>query len=192
MVILYLITIIFILLLVILNKKDFFSNHACEYVPWGPSLGACKLNCKSNGQSLWNCNDTECKDKCKNCKNNRCQWITTEEPIESIKRTEEDSDGLIPTKIMLQEVKPVGDDTLRLSWEARGSDREETFIITIYNLSRNIDKVKVINFKSSTSIYDITPDVYNFRIGDEYIIHIYAKNEYGISQKSNKININIK
>ena len=52
MIILYLIALVFILIFLLVNKKEFFTNQ-CSYLPWGPTYDFCVSNCMSKGKPTY-------------------------------------------------------------------------------------------------------------------------------------------
>ena len=200
MIVLYLIALIFILLLFIVNRKDFFSNQ-CNYVPWGPSYDFCVENCKSKNRiGLWDltgnfCNDDVCHEKCIKCNNERCEWLSmwdrkkldkelNPEPINPF------NNNLVPKKINIKGV--LWEEKFKIFWNSvLGIDK---FMIHIFDLSNPNDKVKIVKIDNNDIIKDGNENSYQItglKENRSYSITMYALNKYGISPPSNTINIKI-
>lgn len=205
MIIIYLIITIFILLLLIFNNKEYFFN--CEYVPWGPSQEFCKYNCikgKWSGDLSTNsCNNTTCEKKCKECKNERCEWVSLLNRFKSIDsdNTGEDNDNsLLPNKLTIkQEQLPINQ--IIIKWDEPKPNPEpfdnNKYMIHILDLSNPLNKVDVffinsdlkgqegnITFKYGSEEIKIN---YIFENNRNYSINVYALNKYGISNASNTL-----
>jgi len=200
MIVLYLIALIFILLLVMINKKDFFSNQ-CNYVAWGPSYDVCVENCKSKNRiGLWDltgnfCNEDVCQEKCIKCNNERCEWLSmwdkkkldkelNQEPINEYSNT------LVPKKINIKGV--LWEEKFKIYWNSvTGVDK---FMIHIFDVSNPNDKVTIIKIDNSqidTNGNENSYQITGLKENSNYSINMYALNKYGISPSSNTINIKL-
>ena len=202
MIILYLIALIFILLLVIVNKKDFFSNQ-CDYVPWGPSYDFCVDNCKSKNRiGLWDltgnfCNEDICQEKCIKCDNERCEWLSMWDRTELNKKLNQGEintyeNSLAPKKITIN--GRYWNSKYKLYWNKNPNPEIKKYMIHIYDLTNPNDKVKIISLDSNDTKYvqegnEISYSLDELKANINYSLIMYSLNKYGISPPSNIINI---
>jgi len=200
MVILFLIALIFILLLVIVNKKDFFSNQ-CDYVAWGPSYNFCVDNCKSKNRiGLWDltgnfCNEDVCQEKCIKCDNERCEWLSMWDRKELKKKLNKGDinqydNSLAPKKINIK--GRYWDNIFKLYWNK--TPEIDKYMIHIYDLTNPNDKVNIISVDDTKYVHEGSENSYGLtelKENRNYSLTMYALNKYGISPPSNIINIKI-
>lgn len=206
MIIIYLLVFIFVLLLVILNRKEFFNeeieSNICKYLAWGPNLDACVNNCMSSDRiGLWDtgtfCNEDVCRNICVNCEHERCEWLSTWDKKElrdlKIKKTQQKNE-LVPKTLNINGISYQG--KLTLTWD--NNEDSDKYMIHVYNLNDKTEKVKIISVEKSSSRIELTKkDLNNSEIDNpdenimEYLIVIYSTNKFGISEPSNSLRIKL-
>jgi hypothetical protein len=200
MIILYLIALVFILIFLLVNKKEFFTNQ-CSYLPWGPTYDFCVSNCMSKGRvGLWDlsgnfCTEDICRELCIKCDHERCEWLAMwdknrlDKQLEKVDANPYQSD-LLPKKLNIKGM--LWENEFKVYW-AKTSDVDK-FMIHIYDLTNPNSKVRVLKVNNDQLINDGNEN--SFQISDlienhNYSITMYGLNRYGMSVPSNTINIKI-
>jgi hypothetical protein len=188
MIIIYLIVLIFILILLVLNNKEYFVAQ-CSYVPWGPTYDFCVSNCKSKSRiGLWDltgnfCNEDICREKCLNCDHERCEWLSIWDKKQIKKEKDEsvnnDINSLVPKSLVINGISYLNNFTL--SWN--NNNDSEKIMIHILNLSDPSNKIDIISVHGS----ETTKDIDDLEEAKEYSITAYSLNKYGASRPSNTI-----
>ena len=172
MIIIYLIITIFILLLLILNNKEYFTG-VCNYIPWGPSLAFCEDNCKDvDGQKIWG-SSCDCEKICNSCKNELCEWVPLLDRYQSSKsdnKVVDNDNELLPKSLKIQieyEYEDAGVNakgkTFKLIWSKPESKpypfaNINKYMIHILDLSNPLNKVDVF-FINENEIINRSTDI---------------------------------
>lgn len=188
MIIIYLIVLIFILILLVLNNKEYFVAQ-CSYVPWGPTYDFCVSNCKSKSRiGLWDltgnfCNEDICREKCLNCEHERCEWLSIWDKKqikkEKDKLVNNDINELVPKSLVINGISYLNKFTL--SWN--NNNDSEKIMIHILNLSDPSNKIDIISVHGN----ETTKEIDDLEDAKEYSITAYSLNKYGASRPSNTI-----
>jgi hypothetical protein len=188
MIIIYLIVLIFILILLVLNNKEYFVAQ-CSYVPWGPTYDFCVSNCKSKSRiGLWDltgnfCNEDICREKCLNCEHERCEWLSIWDKkqikTEKDKLVNNDINELVPKSLVINGISYLNKFTL--SWN--NNNDSEKIMIHILNLSDPSNKIDIISVHGN----ETTKEIDDLEDAKEYSITAYSLNKYGASRPSNTI-----
>ena len=188
MIIIYLIVLIFILILLVLNNKEYFVAQ-CSYVPWGPTYDFCVSNCKSKSRiGLWDltgnfCNEDICREKCLNCEHERCEWLSIWDKkqikTEKDKLVNNDINELVPKSLVINGISYLNKFTL--SWN--NNNDGEKIMIHILNLSDPSNKIDIISVHGN----ETTKEIDDLEDAKEYSITAYSLNKYGASRPSNTI-----
>ena len=188
MIIIYLIVLIFILILLVLNNKEYFVAQ-CSYVPWGPTYDFCVSNCKSKSRiGLWDltgnfCNEDICREKCLNCDHERCEWLSIWDKKqikkEKDKLVNNDINELVPKSLVINGISYLNKFTL--SWN--NNNDSEKIMIHILNLSDPSNKIDIISVHGN----ETTKEIDDLEDAKEYSITAYSLNKYGASRPSNTI-----
>ena len=144
----------------------------CNFDAYGDSLFQCKDTCKNEP----NCSTIDCNLICENCNNDSCLW-TIKQKV--------NVDLLSPDPIKVKGFS--GNNLIKLTWIKPSSPSE---ILRYYIvITSPIDT----EFLQIYSLYDlrelceyVIPDLKN---ENPYDVFIFAKNDIGVSKKSNKITI---
>lgn len=189
-------------------NKDYFQSSfdisKCNFLPWGPSLNACKTYCLHSDTKLKNlyntnsrCNEDKCLEICNKCENvNRCQWVSTikEKPPKpyleelglTIKLTYklESSDN---SRINLKWNKESIVDNYMIHYKKSipSIDNNETKILYTDN---NYFSFVVVN-QSNNSDNNTPSDSYILDYNNDYNFKIYGLNSFGITSTSNILSI---
>lgn len=193
MIIIYLIIIVFVLLLVILNKNTEYFSSQCSYVPWGPSFDFCVSNCKSKSRiGLWDltgnfCNEDICREKCLQCNHDRCEWLSIWDKRKLKEESNENIDNqtnlLVPKTLVINGISYMNKFTL--SWN--NNNDSDKYMIHILNLSNTSNKINVLSVNGS----ETSKEIEDLEENNEYSITVYALNKFGLSKPSNTIVIKL-
>ncbi len=200
MIILYLISLVFILIFLLVNKKEFFSNQ-CSYLPWGPSYDFCVSNCMGKSRiGLWDlsgnfCTEEICREICIKCEDERCEWLAMwdknrlNKQLDSKEVNPYQSD-LLPKKLNIKGM--LWENEFKIYW-SKTSDVDK-FMIHIFDLTNPNSKVRVLKIDNEQLQSDGNEN--SFQISDleenhNYSITMYGLNRYGMSPPSNTINMKI-
>jgi hypothetical protein len=200
MIILYLIALVFILIFLLVNNKEFFSNQ-CSYLAWGPTYDFCVSNCMSKSRiGLWDlsgnfCNEDICRELCINCNHERCEWLSMWDKDrldkELNKKHENPYDNeLLPKKSNIKGM--LWENEFKIYW-GKTSDVDK-FMIHVYDLTNPNSKVKVLKIDNAQLVSEGNENSYeitDLKKNHNYSITLYSLNRYGIGPPSNTININI-
>ena len=192
MIILYLVAVIFILLILIINKKEYFTAQ-CTYVPWGPTFDSYVSNCQSKSRiGLWDqtgnfCNEDICREKCLKCDHERCEWLSMWDKKQLKKESEqmmkENENHLVPKKLNISGISYL--DKFTLSWN--NNNDANKIMIHIINLSNPTNKIDV----STVNAIETSKEISGLEENNEYSVTAYALNKFGISNPSNTIVIKL-
>ena len=160
------------------KNKKYYANQVmeslirCDFNAFGETLFECKDKCKIKQ----NCSTIDCNLICENCSNDNCLWTI---------KHEINVDLLSPEKIYVKGF--TGNSLIKLTWIKPNSPSE---ILRYYIvISSPID----IDFLQIYSLYDDRElcEYFATELENEkpYDIYIFAKNNVGISKKSNKITV---
>lgn len=188
MIIIYLIVVVFILLFLILNNKEYFISQ-CSYVPWGPTYDFCVSNCQSKSRiGLWDltgnfCSEDICREKCLKCDHERCEWLSIWDKKQAKNEKDDivnnETNALVPKALVINGISYLNKFTL--SWN-NNSDADK-YMIHILDLSNTSNKVDVISVNGS----ETSKEIEELEENKEYSITGYALNKYGMSKPSNTI-----
>ena len=197
MITLYLVLFVFIIIIFIINKKEFFTVNNCYFVPWGTSQDTCVLNCKHyKKKNLWDlgkdgkdCTDDVCKEICNKCDNEeRCEWVIEKREREKLfqerKINYNKENILIPNPVMISNVKDV------ITFTRSDIYKPTKYILNITDLDKVENNVKVLEYNTDVEINvnDILK-AFNKNKNDNYnyIVVLYILNKHGISNPSNPL-----
>ena len=200
MIILYLIALIFILIFILVNKRDFFTNQ-CNYVPWGPSYDFCVSNCMGKSRiGLWDlsgnfCTEDICRELCIKCDDERCEWLAMWDKERLNKQLDKKEanpyqNDLMPKKLNIKGI--LWENEFKLYWNK--TEDVDKFMIHIYDLTNPSSKVRVIKIDNEQLISDGSENSFQIKDLEEnhnYSINMFSMNRYGMSPASNVINIKL-
>ena len=147
----------------------------CGFKPSGETLFNCKQLCYSEMDTN-NCNNVQCDEKCDNCTNNGCKWNLLE--LEKQK-------FYVPSAIRLKGF--AGSNQVKLSWIRPSSKHgvDGYYILAESPLyKKNFD---LFTYNGDEEMVDYV--VNNLENDMSYTFYILSKNEFGVSDLSNKVTL---
>ena len=192
-------------------NTDYFQSNFnitdCNFVPWGPSLNACKTYCLNSDTRLKNlyntnnkCNEKKCLEICNKCDNiNRCQWLSTikekpaEPPLSNLELT-------INLKYTKKKIENSNQSIIKLEWnkELMVNNYMIHYKKSIPSLDNNQTKILytdnnyfsfVVVDQTNNSENNTTADSYILDTNSDYDFKIYGLNSFGITSTSNILSI---
>ena len=192
-------------------NNDYFQSNfnitGCNFVPWGPSLNACKTYCLNSDTRLKNlyntnnkCNEKKCLEICNKCENiNRCQWLSTIKEIPPKPYLEEL--GLtINLTYKLETNDNSSSNKINLKWnkELMVNNYMIHYKKSIPSIDNNQTKILYTNDnyfsfvvvdQTNNSANNTTVDSYILDTNSDYNFKIYGLNSFGITSTSNILSI---
>ena len=165
-------------ILIFKNNINYHANQSnqslinCQFNPRGETLFQCKDMCKNEP----NCSSIDCNLICENCTNSNCIW--------NIKQNI-NIDLLSPESIVVKGFS--GDKLVKLTWIKPSSPSEIIRYYILITSPIETDFLQIYSLYTDRDLCEyIIPDLENEK---PYDVHVFAKNDIGISKKSNKITI---
>lgn len=144
----------------------------CNFDAYGDSLFQCKDTCKN----LPNCSTIDCNLICENCNSNNCLW-TIKQKI--------NIDLLSPDHIKVKGF--AGDTLIKLTWMKPNSPSEILRYYIVITSPIDTDYLQIYSLFDNRELCEyLISDLENEK---PYDVYIFAKNNIGVSKKSNKITI---
>ena len=173
-------------------------SYDCAFEPRGSTISECKQECYNDIKNN-NCNIDNCNQKCENCKNLQCKWNS----YDFLK-----NDLLTPSSTKIRGFS--GNKMVKLTWlkPITESDIINYYIIKVTNCPSILDESKcpqnMCSWTNGTCMYnnnniEVIKYINNEEILEHYVknllnnisytFYIISKNEYGISNISNKVTL---
>jgi hypothetical protein len=161
--------------LIFVSYYNEIKDKPCGFVASGETLFECKQQCY-NVMDNKNCNEVQCNEKCDNCENTGCKWNLID--LEKQK-------FFVPSAIRLKGF--AGSKQAKLSWVRPLSKHNiDGYYILVESplYKKNFD---LFVYKGDEELLEYV--VNNLENDMSYTFYILSKNEFGVSDLSNKVTL---
>ena len=161
--------------LIFVSYYNEIKDKPCGFVASGETLFECKQLCY-NGMDNTNCNEVQCNEKCDNCENTGCKWNLIDLERQKF---------FVPSTIRLKGF--AGNKQAKLSWIRPLSKHNIDGYYILVESSLYKKNFDLFVYKGDEELLEYV--VNNLKNDMSYTFYILSKNEFGVSDLSNKVTL---